>query len=391
MYDTRLCLYERLKMGIYILLGIIILILAVMLIHSYYKTKAAANEREQLIHFRDTVLDLSDRVLNAADSADIYQYILESCMRLIPKARCGSILMFNPEGLLAAKASVGFNRGIGGLKLKLEDSFIYTATGGRLSGPVLINRLEDIMPRKNIVTSEESPDADSASNSGEQSSGSASGLKSEASAPVYSGGELIGLLCVDGDKADIFSPQDIYILDFISRQISIVFDSQKSSREIQYLSRYDGMTNLLNRGSLEQEALRLLNDPSKDTGNLQFVLIDLDDLKAANDAFGHRFGDDIIRGFSNIIRNHLGKNDLCGRYAGDEFVAVIQGDYLHVNFTMEETRKELAELKASFEGKEYIPDFSYGYASFREGLGDLDNFYKLAHFRMQEMKNKNKQ
>jgi diguanylate cyclase (GGDEF)-like protein len=372
-------------MGIYILLVSIIIILAAMLVHSYYKTNAAVNEREQLIHFRDTVLNLTDKILKAPESADLYQYILESCIRLMPKARCGSILMFNPEGLLAPKASVGFSRGISELKLKLEDSFIYIAAGGRLAGPVLINRLEDIMPKKTIVTS---PEQDSDLPAEEQNTGS--GIKSEAAAPIYSGGELIGLLCIDGDKPDIFTTQDIFILDFISCQISTVFNNQKLNRELQHLSRYDEMTHLLNRSSLEQEAVRLLSDPSKDSGNLHFVLINLDGLRIANEAFGHQFGDEIIRAFSDIIKLHLGKNDFCGRYGGDEFVAVVQGDYLHVNFTMEEIKKEFAALKNVYADKDYTPGFSYGYASFREGLGILDNFYKLASNRMREMKAANK-
>lgn len=378
-------------MGIYILLGAIILLLAALLIHSYYKTTATVNEREELLYFRDMALDLSDRIARSPDSADLYQYILESCLRLVPKARCGSILLFNSEGFLAAKAAVGYGKGISELRLKLEDSFIHIATGGKLDGAVIINRLEDIMTRGNIVTSG-GQNSDPGSKSEEQSPDSGSGLKSEASAPVYNSGELIGLLCINGDKPDIFSVRDIALLEYISRQISIVFNHQKLSREFQYLSRHDGTTRLLNRSTLEQEALQLLHDPSKDFGNLYFALINLDDFKAVNDAFGHQFGDEIIQSFSDIIRKHLGKNDLCGRYGGDEFAAVIQGDYLHVNFTLEEARKEFAELGTTFQDKDFTPGFSYGYASFREALGDLDSFYKLAGSRMREMKitNKNK-
>jgi len=160
--------------------------------------------------------------------------------------------------------------------------------------------------------------------------------------------------------------------------------------EAEHFAKYDRQTDLMNRTSFEQEIYKIFGDPSRDTVNLYFVLINLDGLRYANETFGHHFGDKVIENFAEIIRKHLGKNDLCGRYSGDEFVAIVQGDNYHVNYIMENARKEFQNSKSIFQNKEYIPDFSYGYNSFREGLGDLDTFYKLSESRMREMKNKKK-
>ncbi|HVI40047.1 MAG TPA: sensor domain-containing diguanylate cyclase [Anaerovoracaceae bacterium] len=358
-------------MELYLL--IIILILVVLLIHSYSGNSAVLSEKEQLICVRETALEIANRVVNTNDPADLYQYILDSCLKLIPKAKYGSILMFNPDGLLTARASVGFNSdGISNFKLKLEESFLYIATGGKLDHTVIINRLEDIVQPKNIVTS------------GDQGSA----IRSEVSAPLHINGELVGLLCVDGDTNDIFSEQDSFILDYMSNQISIVINNQKLYREILYLSRYDSLTHFLNRDSFERETTELLNDPSKDAANLYFVLMDLDDLKAVNDTFGHHFGDETIINFSDIIRNHLGKNDICGRYGGDEFAAAIQGDNMCVNHILEESKKEFMELKNKDQAGAFTPSFSYGKASFEEGHCSLDALYKLADSRMYATKKK---
>lgn len=355
--------------------GLLIAILLVLLIESYRRNIAVVTEKEQLIKVRDTALGIANKVLDTNTSTDLYQCILGSCLELIPKAKFGSILMFDEDGLLVAKASVGFNNDeISNFRLKLEESFLYIATQGRLDETVIINKLEDIVLEKNII------------NSGDRGFA----LRSEVSSPLYINNQLVGMLCIDGDENGIFSEQDSYVLDYMSNQISIVINNQKLYGEVLYLSRYDSLTNLLNRNSFEGAVAKLLEDPSLDTKNRYFVLIDLDDLKIANDTYGHHFGDELLITFSKIVKSQLDKLDLCGRYGGDEFAAIFYGDYYDVEHTLDKIKTEYMNSKEiSKEGK-FTPDFSYGLASFEEGNCDLDALYKLADTRMYEVKNKKK-
>ena len=354
---------------------LVIAILFILLIISYHRNKVVLKEKEQLIKVRDSALDISNKVLDTNTSFDLYQYILEACLELIPKARFGSILMFNKDGLLVAKASVGFDSDeINNFKLPLEESFLYIATDGRLDKTIIINRLDDLILERYIV---QPRDKDTI-------------LKSEVSSPLYITNELVGMLCIDGDENDVFSEKDIYVLDYMSDQISIVINNQKLYEEVLYLSRYDSLTNLLNRNSFEREVAALLEDPSLDTEKRYFVLIDLDDLKAANDSFGHIFGDKLLINFSNIMKNHLNQLDLCGRYGGDEFAAILYGDCYEVKNTLENIRKEYMHSQQIDRDGLLTPDFCYGLATFQEGNCDLDVLYKLADTRMYEIKNKKK-
>src|SRR5690349_4598898 len=92
-----------------IFLSIIIAILLIMLAGSRYRNKAILSEMEQFVGVREAALDIANRVVDTDNSTDLYQYILDTCLSLMPRAKFGSILMFNQEGLLAARASVGFN------------------------------------------------------------------------------------------------------------------------------------------------------------------------------------------------------------------------------------------------------------------------------------------
>ncbi len=353
----------------------VIVILLILLIYCFRRNFAVQNEKEQLIKVRDTALFIANKVLETNYSTDLYQYILESCMKLIPKAKFGSILMFDEDGLLMAKASVGFNEDeIAAFRLKLEESFLYIATKGRLDKTVIINRLEDIVLPKNIV----------------QSGDRGFALRSEVSSPLHINNELVGMLCIDGDKNDIFSEQDIYVLDYMSNQISIVISNQKLYGDVLHLSRHDSLTDLLNRNSFEQEATILLEDPSLDAFKRYFVLVDLDGLKAANDNFGHHFGDQMLINFSRIIKDHLNARDICGRYGGDEFAAIFHGDSYEIGNTLEKIKNEFMASVKTGPISSFTPDFSYGLASFTEGHCDLDTLYKLADSRMYDIKNKKK-
>lgn len=354
-----------------ITLFIIILILIILLYESYRRNSAMTDDKEKAILTKDTTLEISRRVLNARDPAELYQFILESCLTLIPKAKYGSILMFTSEGLLAARAFVGFDSSqINNFSLKLEESFLYIATEGKLDRAVMVNRPEEIAPNNIIARSLP--------------------VKAEISAPLQLNGENFGILCVDGDQIDIFTEQDLHILEYMSNQISIVIKNQKLHDEIQYLSRFDSLSRLPNRHSLERETARLLNDPSKDTENLYFVVIDLDDLKTANSSLGHHIGDEIIQFFSETVRKYLGKNDFIGRYGGDEFVAVIQGNSLIVNQILEEAKKEFMDRKYDLGEKSYTPSFSYAKVSFKEGLSNLETLYRLSERKLYEMKTSKK-
>jgi len=70
----------------------------------------------------------------------------------------------------------------------------------------------------------------------------------------------------------------------------------------------------------EQEAAR-----ARRTGRpFQVVMLDLDDFKLVNDTYGHQIGDKMLRETARIIQEQLREYDFLARYAGDEFVAIVQ-------------------------------------------------------------------
>jgi diguanylate cyclase (GGDEF)-like protein len=70
------------------------------------------------------------------------------------------------------------------------------------------------------------------------------------------------------------------------------------------------------------------------------AMIDIDDLKAVNDHYGHMSGDAAIRAVASAIRACIRADDLLFRWGGDEFLVVLFGA------TEPETRERLRHLDA---------------------------------------------
>ena len=53
------------------------------------------------------------------------------------------------------------------------------------------------------------------------------------------------------------------------------------------------------------------------------IMVDIDDLKKINDAFGHRAGDKVIRQISRRIKECIRQIDTAARYGGDELAVIL--------------------------------------------------------------------
>ena len=86
----------------------------------------------------------------------------------------------------------------------------------------------------------------------------------------------------------------------------------------------DPLTGLGNRRALEQ---RLDRDRAElaDEGPVAMLIVDVDEFKAVNDAYGHAVGDQVLCRVGEILRSVLRMDDLALRLGGDEFCAVVTG------------------------------------------------------------------
>lgn len=91
--------------------------------------------------------------------------------------------------------------------------------------------------------------------------------------------------------------------------------------DLQRRASHDGLTGLLNQGSVRREVeQRLIESPDRKYAMFMF---DVDHLKEANDRYGHVFGDKLIRCVAERLRDAIRKDDIAARVGGDEFLVFL--------------------------------------------------------------------
>ena len=93
--------------------------------------------------------------------------------------------------------------------------------------------------------------------------------------------------------------------------------------ELMIMTTLDPLTKAYNRRKLEQALEEEMSRVSRYGGCFSFLLMDLDRFKAVNDRFGHITGDEVLKGFTDIIRQTLRKVDILCRYGGEEFALLL--------------------------------------------------------------------
>jgi two-component system, cell cycle response regulator len=84
----------------------------------------------------------------------------------------------------------------------------------------------------------------------------------------------------------------------------------------------DALTGLFNRRHLEDRVSSELAAAHRHERPLSLLLIDVDHFKSVNDRFGHLAGDEALKMVAFVLRGAVRKEDVLGRYGGEEFVVL---------------------------------------------------------------------
>jgi diguanylate cyclase (GGDEF)-like protein/putative nucleotidyltransferase with HDIG domain len=148
--------------------------------------------------------------------------------------------------------------------------------------------------------------------------------KSMAALPLFKDEVLLGALSVYSTKMDRYTDDQMRMLETVTKLASDAIGNAVHHAEARSNALTDVLTGLPNGRYLtlrfDEEASRA----RRMSRSFQVMMLDLDDFKIVNDTFGHKVGDKMLREIARIIQAQLREYDFLARYAGDEFVAVVQ-------------------------------------------------------------------
>src|SRR5881296_2552502 len=114
-----------------------------------------------------------------------------------------------------------------------------------------------------------------------------------------------------------------YLLNISGDLVSPTIVEHEALELLEHRSVTDPLTGLFNRyhfeATLKREVARCLRYQSR----LSLLLMDVDQLKAVNDRWGHPAGDQMLVRVAGAIRDSLRGCDTASRYGGDEFAVIL--------------------------------------------------------------------
>lgn len=110
--------------------------------------------------------------------------------------------------------------------------------------------------------------------------------------------------------------------DVMLERVERVLKSEKNQKRLELEAYKDELTGAWNRRFLES---KIEEECGQKNNGGAFLLFDLDNFKVINDTYGHKSGDDVLRGFASILRSFTRREDAAARIGGDEFAVFYSG------------------------------------------------------------------
>ena len=107
-------------------------------------------------------------------------------------------------------------------------------------------------------------------------------------------------------------------------QIQDITERKRAEQQLLHEAYHDALTGLPNRAWFVEQLEKSLESVKQGREELFGVLfLDLDRFKVINDSIGHMYGDQLLIGIAERLRNCLGPGDKVARLGGDEFTVLL--------------------------------------------------------------------
>ncbi len=152
------------------------------------------------------------------------------------------------------------------------------------------------------------------------------------------------------------------------RMIELHRQIEAKNHELEELALTDPLTGLPNRRAIDLWATRQCSAAARHDFPIWVVMADLDHFKKINDTFGHDAGDEVLKGFSEVLKANTRQSNMCGRLGGEEFLLILTHENrIQAQIPIERIRQNFMLQEFCFEGKTALATASFGVAGFRAG------------------------
>ncbi|HEX4948647.1 MAG TPA: diguanylate cyclase [Blastocatellia bacterium] len=142
-------------------------------------------------------------------------------------------------------------------------------------------------------------------------------------APLLKNQQVLGVLALYSVEFNSYSIEHTRILESIARLAGDAIVNAREHEEMEATALTDRLTGLPNLRAILKEFDRAMSQARRFQQPLSLLMMDLDGFKTINDTLGHKIGDRYLEEVGKVMRAQLRSHEFIGRYAGDEFVAIL--------------------------------------------------------------------
>lgn len=281
------------------------------------------------------------------------------------------------------------------IELKEDDEMVYRATSG-LADPQLGLRLKAKGSLSGLCIEQREPLCCYDSETDlrvDRMACRVVGLRSMIVTPLMHNDEAVGVLKVLSRNINHYNEEQVQILTLLSRLIGAAMYTaeQYGQEELFIKATTDGMTGIRNRSMFFELLNARLAKEKKVEERFGIIMVDMDNLKKLNDAYGHKVGDAGILAIVDRIKSVIRGSDVFCRLGGDEFGIIVEKMSCKEDMQILLDRiRDYVNSEMLFENRRYELGVSLGYSIYGDDGVDLKELLDIADMRMYGEKKKKK-
>jgi len=98
---------------------------------------------------------------------------------------------------------------------------------------------------------------------------------------------------------------------------------EEQKEQLRHYALHDTLTGLYNRGAIMERLADEISGARRHGYAITYCMCDVDKFKEINDEYGHQAGDELLSGVGRLISAGGRREDVPGRYGGDEFCIIL--------------------------------------------------------------------
>jgi diguanylate cyclase (GGDEF)-like protein len=232
-------------------------------------------------------------------------------------------------------------------------------SGAGITGWVVANRhaMHNCDPRLDFdVLKVETPDA----------------YKTATVVPLMRDGVVLGALALYSADLSSYTADHLRLMEAVAKLASDAIANAVKHERTETSALTDPLTGLPNARALRYRFEEESDRARRHRDSFAVVMMDLDGFKAVNDGYGHHAGDQVLKELGALLQAQVRACDFVSRYAGDEFVALLQVGNEEADELVRRIQKGIDKHQFGFAGSRLTVGVSVGWACFGTDGNTID-------------------